>query len=82
MENKEKLPNEFEQHIINLVHRITNIDEIVLLEYIKLNDYKYSIFSNLHLQGIYTKDKSHQKVFKDLYYLNRTMKIEKLYKNI
>jgi len=75
------IPNEFDKSIVNLVHRITGYDEEVLFEYIKLNDYKYTIFSNLTIAGIYTENDEMKRVLSDLHYLNRTMKIHKLIKN-
>lgn len=72
------IPSEFDKHIVNIIHRITGYDEDVLFEYIRLNDYKYSIFSNLTIAGVYTEDDDMKKILSDLHYLNRTMKINKL----
>jgi len=72
------IPTEFDKSIVNLVHRITGYDECVLFEFIKQNDYRYSIFSNLTIAGIYTVDDEMKKVLNDLHYLNRKMKIDKL----
>lgn len=68
-------------HLIDLVHRVTGYDKNVLLEYVRLNDGKYSIYATISLQSIYTESKTYKKILNDLYYLDRKMKIDKLIKN-
>lgn len=67
-------------HLVDITHRITGYDHEVILEYVRINDNKYSILANLSIQSIYTKSKEYQKILKDLYYLNRKMKIHKILK--
>jgi len=75
---KHGVNHKLNESLVDLTNRITGYDKDVILEYVKINDNKYSILANLSLQSIYTNSKENQKLMNDLYYLNRKMKIDKL----
>jgi hypothetical protein len=73
--------DELKKYIVDISHRVTGYDKDVILQYVILNNNNYSILANLSIQSIYTNSNKYKKILKDLYYLDRKMKINKLIKN-